>query len=236
MKIRLLLLLFVFFGCNPIVIEDNKRIIVKGRIVDFNGLPIKEAKVRISPNEFPNRGLFSPPNSYASDSDALAITETNAEGFFSVIALSEENEFVIVEVFKKDKNSKSNNSIPRVVYTYDFESDNLIYDIGTDVIPDFKLVEVNMKNNSGAKNVELTYKVMSKFKRVMISRNSKINDPDNLREVFRILELEKNEIEKVYLSGAIGSEIDLMFSALGEELFVEKILISENINAYEIEY
>ena len=146
MKTRLLIALCCFaliLSCDPLVLENNTRVLVKGSVQDSNGMPIANAEILV----YAKKGSGIPTTAEI-DKNMLGSNVSDAQGNFSVTSILARDDEFTVEV-------KSSNEFSLYVYqtnTEEYIPSDLIFNIPTITLSKLSTVDFNIAKTSSEEN------------------------------------------------------------------------------------
>lgn len=142
LRILLLFTVFTAVGClgDDVDIENNRRILVKGKIIDPQGVPIPNISVLTS-------GF----------GDELGRTSSDSDGNFKLISLDEQ--FDPLDIFINYENfTNTQDFYSSLAYYSPEHTDRVLYDMGTIVLGKRATLNLILKNSSGTEDI-LNYEI-----------------------------------------------------------------------------
>lgn len=211
-------------SCTPVSIADNKRILVQGRILDNNGQPLENIRVRTttSVNRFLNRSL-----------ETLSEDISDQDGEISFISLDVDAGNICLEI---SGDSQSENYESVTICDSDYSRDNSKFNLG-----DFQLkrvVDIALVTNLQQDlNFNLKYRATDSYFVIEnwddLEQYDTLSGADNIREISGTLE-SMNSRDTIYLRTLLNSNITLQINyPEGQEIY--EFLIDEEDAIYEID-
>ncbi len=222
LKILLLLSISLTVSCigDDVDIENNRRLLIKGKITDLQG------------NALPNIPVIT-----SSFGDALGQTTTDASGNFSLVSLDEQFDpldiFINVDIFF---NQQINDNYSSRAYYSPQHVNRVLYDLGTIILGKDAALTVNINNNPGDQNT-LSYEVLFTPADCVLPLNV-IDPPDNcnLSESLSGALSPSSENQIIPLNSIQGSNVIFKYSVNAGPLQTIEIPLTNEDNTYVFEY
>ena len=221
-KILLLLTVLTTVSClgDDVDIENNRRLLVKGKITDTQG------------NALTNIGVVT-----SAFGDALGQTTTDAAGNFRLVSLDEQFDpldiFINVDNFY---NQEINHTYSSRAYYSPQHVDRVLYDLGTIVLGKRATLNFNLSNNTGDQNT-MSYELLFTPSDCELPLNV-INPPDNcnLSESFSGALSPSSENQIIPVNSIQGSNVIFKYSLNSGPLQTIEIPLTNEDNTYVFEY
>lgn len=139
LKIVLILVVFTAVSCigDDVDIQSDRRLLVKGRIIDEKGTPLRNISVVTS-----------------ALGDALGRTNTDANGNFSLVSLDEQFDPLDIFINANDfYNPNINENFGSFRYLSSEHTNRVLYDLGTIVLSEKAALNFNLNNIPGDNNI-----------------------------------------------------------------------------------
>lgn len=161
-----LILLFIMSSCDYVEIENNRRIVVSGQVLDFNRNALPEVEVSVTANNI-----------------ILGIDETNTNGHFEVLSLETENQSLNFLV----GSNQFNTNFTSVSYVINENAEVRTandYDLGVVIIGRRAglNVAIEKETNSTAEELEYSVRFMGANCSFVISRGQVMEDAECYQE------------------------------------------------------
>lgn len=154
--LTLVVLLFAVASCEKLDITNNERILVKGRVVDQNGNPLKDIPLY---TEAFSKVLTS---AHSDDSGTFAFTSLN---------VSNTPLKVLVNISHEWGNENEFIEFSSRIYTSQLANRNLLIDLGTITLGSVGTLSLYLKNESRANNLIYTISYTSKVCNLPLNGN-----------------------------------------------------------------
>ena len=221
-KILLLITLVFFTGClgDDVDIENNRRILVTGKVMDSLGIPLPNISIVTSANN-----------------DALGQTYSDAAGNFSLISLDEQFDpldiFINVDNFY---NTTITNDFTNRSYLSGEHTNRLLYDLGTIILGKRAILNLSFNNIPGDENT-LIYEIKFTPANCELPLNT-LNPPQNC-DLVASIEGDFNSISEnrtIYVESVLGTHVILEYSLNFEPIQTIEIPLTNPESNYVFEY
>ncbi len=222
LKILLLLTVLATVSCigDDVDIENNRRLLIKGKITDTQG------------NALPNISVIT-----SALGDALGQTSTDASGNFSLVSLDEQFDpldiFINVDNFY---NQEINHTYSSRAYYSPQHGDRVLYDMGTIVLGKRAKLNLNLNNNTSDQNT-VSYELLFTPSDCELPLNV-IDPPDNCNlsesSSGTLSPSSQNEIIPIY--SIQGSNVIFKYSINAGPIQTIEIPLTNEDNTYVFEY
>lgn len=222
LKILFLLCAIITLSCfgDDVDIQNNRRLLVKGKITDTQGKAL------------PNISVIT-----SSLGDVLGQTSTDASGNFKLVSLDEQ--FDPLDIFINVDNffiQDINYSYSSNAYYSPEKVDRVLYDLGTIVLGKRAILNFTFTNNPGDQNT-LSYELIFTPSDCELPIN--VTDPPencNLSESYSEFLTPSSENQTISINSIQGEDVIFKYSLNGNPTQTIEITLTNEENTYVFEY
>ncbi|SFU75006.1 hypothetical protein SAMN05216480_11921 [Pustulibacterium marinum] len=212
-KIILVFCLLIFHGCDDFDIENNRRILLHGTVVNYNDEPIENIKV-----------------SYVVDGSTLGYGRTNSNGFYEFYSLDSSDDSAILKV-NKSNSSTNYSSYDRYLGDDRDSKTSFTYNV---TLYDAANLDIVLNNTSGTSST-INYQVMYP--------SATCSFYEDEVEIYGASECFTNQVNNydesnthVQIRTLLNEEIQIVYTINDEEPQSISLVLTQSDTTYEIEY